>query len=126
MTDCPLSHRQLETIDCLSEGMTYKQIAQALGISVSTVRTHLSYAYKRLGVVDRAQAVIYCERHGWLERTPTLTPQEAWAILFVIENHGVHPGWGGADLFESGRYKLTELVNRTRQASASPQTHRDA
>jgi DNA-binding NarL/FixJ family response regulator len=35
-------------------------------VSVSTVRGHLHNAYRRLGVVDRTQAVLVARRRGWL------------------------------------------------------------
>lgn len=65
--DCPLTVNELNAIRALADGKIYKQIAGESGRSVSTVRTQLHTAYRRLGVSDRAQAVIVCERAGWLE-----------------------------------------------------------
>jgi DNA-binding NarL/FixJ family response regulator len=53
-------------VTLLGEGKLYKQIAQELHRSTSTIRTHLHNAYRKLGVYDRAQAVLLAERHGWL------------------------------------------------------------
>jgi DNA-binding NarL/FixJ family response regulator len=50
----------------LAEGMVYKQIAQELALSVSTVRSHLHNVYGKLGAVDRAQAVLIANERGWL------------------------------------------------------------
>jgi DNA-binding NarL/FixJ family response regulator len=50
----------------LSEGKLYKQIAVDLERSTSTVRTHLHNIYRKLGVFDRAQAVLTATRHGWV------------------------------------------------------------
>jgi DNA-binding NarL/FixJ family response regulator len=50
----------------LGNGLFYKQIAQALGLSVSTVRTHLYNAYRKLGVSDRAQAILLAREHNWI------------------------------------------------------------
>jgi DNA-binding NarL/FixJ family response regulator len=36
------------------------------GVSVSTVRTHLHNVYRKLGVPDRAQAVLRAAEKGWL------------------------------------------------------------
>ena len=44
----------------------YKQIAQELSLSVSTVRTHLHNVYRKIGAVDRAQAVLLARDRGWL------------------------------------------------------------
>ncbi len=63
---CPLSSRELEVLRRLAEGKVYKQIAAELGLSTSTVRTHLHNTYAKLGAVDRAQAVLIATERGWL------------------------------------------------------------
>ena len=65
-TPCPLSARELEVLKRLAEGKVYKQIALELGLSTSTVRTHLHNVYGKLGAVDRAQAVLIASERGWL------------------------------------------------------------
>jgi putative nucleotidyltransferase with HDIG domain len=63
---CPLSAREVEVIKRLAEGKVYKQIAHDLGLSTSTVRTHLHNTYAKLGAVDRAQAVLIATERGWI------------------------------------------------------------
>jgi DNA-binding NarL/FixJ family response regulator len=63
---CPLTPRELEVLAELADGKVYKQIALALSVSVSTVRSHLHNVYHKLGAVDRAQAVLLARRYGWL------------------------------------------------------------
>jgi len=63
---CPLSTREVEVLRRLAEGKVYKQIALELELSTSTVRTHLHNIYGKLGAVDRAQAVLLANEHGWL------------------------------------------------------------
>jgi len=63
---CPLSGRELGVLQRLAEGEVYKQIAHALTLSTSTVRTHLHNIYGKLGAVDRAQAVLIATERGWL------------------------------------------------------------
>ena len=41
-------------------------IAAELGVSISTVRTHLHNVYTKLGVDDRAQAVLRATELGWI------------------------------------------------------------
>ena len=53
----PLSQRELEVLATLSEGLTNREIAQALVISLNTVKTHLKSVYGKLGVHDRRSAV---------------------------------------------------------------------
>lgn len=63
---CPLSARELDVLRHLSEGMVYKQIAGEMQLSVSTIRTHLHNVYGKIGVVDRAQAVLTARDRGWI------------------------------------------------------------
>jgi putative nucleotidyltransferase with HDIG domain len=63
---CPLSVREQDALRGLAEGKVYKQIAQELSLSVSTVRTHLHNVYKKIGAVDRAQAVLIARDRGWI------------------------------------------------------------
>ena len=63
---CPLSNREVEVLKRLAEGKVYKQIAHELGLSTSTVRTHLHNTYAKLGAVDRAQAVLIATERGWI------------------------------------------------------------
>jgi putative nucleotidyltransferase with HDIG domain len=62
----PLSNRETEVLRILAQGKAYKVIAAELGVSTSTVRTHLHNVYARLGVDDRAQAVLRATEMGWL------------------------------------------------------------
>ncbi|MDQ4049694.1 MAG: HDOD domain-containing protein [Actinomycetota bacterium] len=63
---CPLSSRELDVLRKLAEGKVYKQIALELGLSTSTVRTHLHNTYAKLGAQDRAQAVLTSTDRGWI------------------------------------------------------------
>jgi putative nucleotidyltransferase with HDIG domain len=63
---CPLSGRELDVLRHLSEGMVYKQIANEMHLSVSTIRTHLHNVYGKIGAVDRAQAVLLARDRGWI------------------------------------------------------------
>lgn len=51
------SEREQQTIDCLVGGMTNKQIACRLEIQEMTVKTHVRNIYRKLGAVNRADAV---------------------------------------------------------------------
>jgi putative nucleotidyltransferase with HDIG domain len=63
---CPLSRREVDVLRRLAKGMVYKQIAAELGLSTSTVRTHLHNVYGKLGAIDRAQAVLMATERGWI------------------------------------------------------------
>jgi putative nucleotidyltransferase with HDIG domain len=63
---CPLSERELRVLQRLARGGVYKQIGQELALSASTIRTHLHNVYGKLGVANRAQAVLLATERGWL------------------------------------------------------------
>jgi DNA-binding NarL/FixJ family response regulator len=63
---CPLTYREVDVLRRLSRGEVYKQIAKELDLAPSTVRSHLHRVYKKLGVVDRAQAVLLATERGWI------------------------------------------------------------
>jgi DNA-binding NarL/FixJ family response regulator len=52
-----LSPREQAVLDCLAKGLTYKQIADQLGISIDTIRTYLRRIYEKLHVQSRTEAV---------------------------------------------------------------------
>jgi DNA-binding CsgD family transcriptional regulator/HD-like signal output (HDOD) protein len=63
---CPLSTREMDVLRKLSEGGAYADVARKLGISTSTVRTHLHHVYGKIGAADRTQAVLTGVERGWL------------------------------------------------------------
>ncbi len=52
-----LSKRETEVLDCVARGFTDKEVAEALGLSVTTVRSYLKTIYSKLHVHSRLQAV---------------------------------------------------------------------
>lgn len=63
---CPLSKREIDALRGLAEGKVYKEIAAEMGLSASTVRTHLHNVYRKIGAADRAQAVLVARERGWI------------------------------------------------------------
>jgi len=53
-----LTPRENEILRLLADGCLYKEIADRLGISMSTVRTHIHSVYEKLHVQSRTQAVV--------------------------------------------------------------------
>lgn len=62
----PLSERELEVLDLVARGLTNKEIAQHLYISVTTVKWHTSNIYGKLGVANRMQAAAKARALGIL------------------------------------------------------------
>lgn len=53
-----LTKREHEILALLAKGYLYKEIADQLGISLSTVRAHLHAVYEKLHVQSRTEAVV--------------------------------------------------------------------
>jgi len=57
--DIPLSERELEVLKHMSQGLSNKQIADKLFISIRTVETHKHNLMKKLNIFSTAELVIY-------------------------------------------------------------------
>lgn len=65
-TDIPkpeLSAREIDVLNQLSKGMDYKQIAENLIISPSTVRKHIENIYTKLRAHNKIEAVKIAQKH---------------------------------------------------------------
>lgn len=92
--ECPLTPGELRVLELLKEGLSYQEIATALGRTTSTVRSHLNSAYHRLGVGTSYQAVLACVRAGWL-------------------------AWGGDDLDRGALLRIESLLRELIEAVES-------
>jgi NarL family two-component system response regulator LiaR len=59
-----LTPREREVLRLIAQGMSNREIAQALTISEKTVKTHVSNILSKLHLADRTQAAVYAHRHG--------------------------------------------------------------
>jgi DNA-binding NarL/FixJ family response regulator len=57
-----LTDREREILEYLRRGLANKEIAASLGISVKTVKSHLTSLFQKIGVMDRTQAALWAER----------------------------------------------------------------
>ena len=62
-----LTRRQTEVLQLLAGGMTNREIASSLDISVHTVDRHISQIYRRIGARGRADATGYAIRHALVD-----------------------------------------------------------
>ena len=61
-----LTRREKQVLDLAGQGMTNREIAAQLSISVRTVQSHLSSTFGKLGVGSRTEAVLMAVREGQL------------------------------------------------------------
>ena len=63
----PLTERETEVLNLIAEGMSNKEIADCLNISVNTVKGYIKIIYDKLGVNRRVQVVIKARELNILE-----------------------------------------------------------
>lgn len=62
--DSGLTARELEVLRAIAAGHTNSEIAAALVISELTVKSHIGRIFTKLGLRDRAAAIVYAYDHG--------------------------------------------------------------
>jgi two-component system response regulator DegU len=64
----PLSPRETEILQFVTDGLSNKEIARELGISQQTVKNHMTSILNKLNVKDRTQAAVTALKHGWVQK----------------------------------------------------------
>lgn len=59
-----LTAREREVLACLAAGMTNRQVARSLGISIRTVTVHVSNLLRKTGTGSRTEAALWAVQHG--------------------------------------------------------------
>jgi DNA-binding NarL/FixJ family response regulator len=54
-------------LQALGQGLSNKEIAERLHMSVDTERTHMLKIFNKLGVHSRLQVLVFAARHGLVE-----------------------------------------------------------
>jgi DNA-binding NarL/FixJ family response regulator len=61
-----LTDRELDVLRHMATGATNGEIAAALFVSEATVKTHVGSIFSKLGVRDRAGAIVFAYQHGFV------------------------------------------------------------
>ncbi|PUE47139.1 hypothetical protein B9Z47_12655 [Limnohabitans sp. 2KL-1] len=64
--DIKLSPREHETLQFLSQGLSYDQVAESMGVTLSTVQSNVRSLYRKLNVKSQAQALDMAINHKLL------------------------------------------------------------
>ena len=62
--DVPLTAREMQVLRHVALGLSNKEIAKSLTISVETVKEHVQNILRKLSVSDRTQAAVWAVRRG--------------------------------------------------------------
>lgn len=63
-----LTLREKEVLMLIADGRSNKDIAEALHISIKTVKTHVSNLLLKCELEDRTQLAIFAHRKGWVDK----------------------------------------------------------
>lgn len=81
----PLTERELEVLQLIATGMSNKEIAQRLTLTLSTIKTHILNIYGKLNVNRRVQAVTRAKELNLLNGTKL----HMFLAQFLIEKHHI-------------------------------------
>jgi DNA-binding NarL/FixJ family response regulator len=57
----------VEVLQCLAQGLSNRDIASQLSVSLRTVTTHVRNILDKLHLANRTQAALYAHQHGLTE-----------------------------------------------------------
>lgn len=91
----PLTDREIDVLECIVDGATNQEVANALTISQNTVKVHLRRIYTKLGVSSRTEATTVALQQG-LVTLPGLEvedePEEATTAVSAPEADATETG----------------------------------
>jgi HD-GYP domain-containing protein (c-di-GMP phosphodiesterase class II) len=61
---CGLTPREAEILVLVANGLSSREMAERLSVSVHTVRSHVEHVYAKIGVSSRGAAAMFAMRHG--------------------------------------------------------------
>ena len=59
-----LTEREKDIVSLLLEGKTKQEIAQILALSISTIKTNIENIYKKTGVHNKVELIIYLVKNN--------------------------------------------------------------
>lgn len=71
MAPAGLTLREIEVLDCVAQGFSNREIADALFVNEQTVKNHMTSIFRKLEVDDRVQALLLSIKRGWVDFSAT-------------------------------------------------------
>jgi DNA-binding CsgD family transcriptional regulator len=97
-----LTRREVELLVAVTHGETNKQAAAAMGVSVQTVKKHMSSVMGKLGAPDRTAAVVRAIELGLIDLPHRVVPG---LLVDEVEGHLLEV----AGLVRSGLAEVTRI-----------------
>ena len=72
-----LTPRELDIIDAIGRGATNREISSELGIGTDTVKHHVAFIFRKLGVLTRLQLAVYAANRKRPDQQEARTPNVA-------------------------------------------------
>lgn len=63
--DVGLTEREIDVLAMITRGLSNQEIAEQTYLSINSVKTYIRSAYRRIDVISRSQAVVWCIQHGF-------------------------------------------------------------
>ena len=73
-----LTDREIEVLRLAATGMSNKEIAEKLSVTVRTIKAHISNLFVKMNVASRTEAILKAMREGWLELDKAPPDIERW------------------------------------------------
>ena len=73
--DRGLTERESEVLDLISQGKRPAEIAEALYLSINSIKTHTRNLYRKINVTNRTEAALWGVDHGF---RPDRQTSEVW------------------------------------------------
>lgn len=81
-----LSTREVEVLALITQGLSNKEIAEKLVVSVNTLKSHIRQAYRKIDVTTRSQAVSWAITHGFAPPENSVESSASVAARMVTDS----------------------------------------
>jgi NarL family two-component system response regulator LiaR len=61
-----LTAREAEVVALIAQGLSNREIASQIYLSVNSIKSHIRAAYRKMSVTRRPQAVVWASQHGFV------------------------------------------------------------
>jgi predicted ATPase/DNA-binding CsgD family transcriptional regulator len=85
----PLSLREIEILRLISEGLSNREIAEQLVLSVDTIKWYNKQIFSKLGVSSRTQAASFLRQNSSLVSSPSSTGESEIGLRHKLPEHNL-------------------------------------